>query len=73
MSDRRDPRSFVASVLVLAGYSHATAEKLVQRALDTEAHELAERIRTHEWADCGPGDTNCPCDAADLIDPEVSA
>jgi hypothetical protein len=38
---------------------------------DDIAHELAEKIRNHEWDECGYGDTNCPCDAAALIDPEV--
>jgi hypothetical protein len=35
-------------------------------------HEAAEQIRAHAWEECGYGDTNCPCDAADLIDPGVA-
>ncbi|MFE3144764.1 hypothetical protein [Streptomyces scopuliridis] len=73
MTERRDPRSFVASVLVQYGYSHETAETLVQRALDAHAHELAERIRNDrepwEWALAG---AHAGSDAADLIDPEVT-
>ena len=39
-------RSFLARVAVAAGYSHESAEELVQAALDEHAHELAEKIRT---------------------------
>lgn len=39
---------------------------------DDVLREAAERIRNHEWEECGFGDTNCPCDAANLIDPEVT-
>ncbi|MFD5308298.1 hypothetical protein [Streptomyces ardesiacus] len=57
-------RSFIARVAVSAGYSHESAELLVQRALDEHAHELAEKIR----------DTYVDYSAdvcADLIDPEL--
>jgi hypothetical protein len=36
-------------------------------------HEAAERIREFPWEECGYGDTNCPCDGANLIDPEVTS
>lgn len=45
MSEKRDPRSFLASVLVQYGYSHEVAEVLVQRALDAEVFEAAARQR----------------------------
>ncbi|MFE3144765.1 hypothetical protein [Streptomyces scopuliridis] len=44
----------------------------LRRLLGDHAHALAEQIRGNEWEDCGSGDTNCPCDAADLIDPEAT-
>ncbi|MER5769583.1 hypothetical protein [Streptomyces sp. NPDC001985] len=36
----RDPRSFVAELVVRLGYSHDTAEALVQQALDAERAEV---------------------------------
>lgn len=54
----------------LTVYYDGDAE-LAGKVLDGIAHELAEEIRHHEWEECGYGDTNCPCDAAALIDPEV--
>lgn len=62
MSEKRDPRSFLVSVLVQSGYSHSTAGEMVQRALDVHAHELAQKIRALDWND-----------AADLIDPGDAA
>ncbi|WP_261954309.1 hypothetical protein [Streptomyces nigrescens] len=50
-------------------YYDGNAE-LARKLLDGYAHELAEKIRDYEWDECGYGDTNCPCDAADLIDPD---
>jgi hypothetical protein len=37
-------RSFITRVAVAAGYSHESAEQLVQEALDEHAHELAEKV-----------------------------
>ena len=78
MSEKRDPRSFLASALVLCGYGHEVAEKLVQQALDEHAHELAEKIRrelpervkklTGNWAEIRTVST--AQHAADLIDPK---
>jgi hypothetical protein len=47
----RDPRSVVAQGLIMAGYSHEYAEKMVRAALDAHAHELAEDMRrvAEQW------------------------
>ncbi len=73
MTDLPGARSFVTASLVQLGYSHDTAETLVQRALDEHSHELAERIRKAnlKWED----DTASLArdEAADLIDPDVTS
>lgn len=76
MSEKRDPRSFLASVLVQSGYSHSTAEGMVQRALDVHAHELAQKIRS--LRDSCAYETDSPeykhmSGSADLIDPGDAA
>lgn len=72
MSEARDPRSFLASALVLYGYSHDTAETIVQQALDAERHDAAEEIRNsvalRDLTDDHMADCNA---AADLIDRDV--
>lgn len=81
MTDRqaqRDPRSVVASILVQAGFSHDKAEELVQEALDTHAHELAEKQREFPspsyWDDYRAENIwiSARDEMADLIDPKVS-
>lgn len=77
MSEERDPRSFLASALVLYGYGHEVAEKLVQQALDEHARELAEKQRQRladEGYELGCVCGGCSCCLAtefiDLIDPK---
>jgi hypothetical protein len=68
-------RSFIARVAVSAGYSHESAELLVQRALDEHAHELAEKQRAFRDKQYGPlefkAEKKALNGAIDLIDPEV--
>lgn len=82
MSERRDPRSFLASALVLDGYSHDVAETIVRQALDAERHDAAEEIRNSaegiitglekEFPYLDGDDTSKGIHgAADLIDREV--
>lgn len=65
----RDPRSVVAVSLVRGGYSHETAEQLVQAVLDAHAHELEEKIREAAKTYVG-GAFDGAHAAADLIKPK---
>lgn len=68
-----NPRSFLGACLVRLGYSHDTAEELVQKALDRHARELAEKIRSEAGElDGWPETQHAMNKAADLIDPEVA-
>lgn len=70
MSERRDPREFLVSALVLFEYSEATARQIVRQALDAERHDAAEEIRRADFGDpyyVGFGQEA----AADLIDRDV--
>lgn len=70
MSERRDPREFLVSALVLFEYSEVTARQIVREALDAERHDAAEEIRRADFGDpyyVGFGQAA----AADLIDRDV--
>jgi hypothetical protein len=71
-----EPRSFLGACLVRLGYSHDTAEQLVQAALDRHAHELAEQQRREMRAPGRSYDAsrwNRVVDmTADLIDPGMA-